>query len=195
MAADGAPLVIREAEGSTRLELSLAGSDLPDQGVPFGAAQRLVTTRYPGSALSSTQVMGTEEHDIVLSGVFNDVLATGRSGLGGAAGHALAQTARCRELLLRQRLCELEWGDTLVRTGYVREFEPEIVRDSLIRYRLVFQVASAAEPEQISPTPFDVPDTTGLLAELAKAEDRVDAVEQVARALAEVGILSVPSSL
>lgn len=176
--ADGDPILIFEVGGEGRLEL--AGADLPERGVEMGTTMRLVATRYPGRSVASTQVMGTEERQLSLRGVFSDVL-------GGASGHALAQAQRARALVDGQRLCELQWGTTVVRRGYVREFVPSVERQSLIRYTLTFEVTATDQAEQVTVEPFATPTTSDVLDEVYETQGATDDVEAAARGLRDVG--------
>jgi len=168
--ADGLPVIVRELEGQGR-EVVLEGSTLPQRGVDVGARLRTVRTHYPGSRRASTQVLGTEEQDIQLQGQLRDVWT-------GLQGGALSQMQALRDLYLGQRYCELSWGETLVRRGYLKEASFSLVRAEDIGYRLVFEVSEADEAEVVAPTEYEetTPEDVSLaLAALLAATDNINA--------------------
>ena len=171
--ADGQPLVLREVSGTLSVTLALAA--LPGQGVEAPATLRSVTTHYPGSSAPSTQVMGTREEPIELSGQWRDVWL----GLEGASAELVTA---CRRLFLGQRYCELAWGELLVRRGYVKAFAPKYLREGEIDWKLTFEVAEADDPEVIS-TPY---------AEVKASTDLLDVLHAISASLddvAEAGML------
>lgn len=135
--AAGEPVTIRELEGDLRT-VTLEGPDLPEQGVEAPVSMRMVRTRYPGSSGVSTQIMGIEEGDIELRCTFNDALTYVSDG-------ALAQIATLRGLVTGGAWCELAWGTTLVRRGFVSKVVPRYQRESLIGCIITFAPDEADE--------------------------------------------------
>jgi len=173
--ADGQPIIIRELEGQRR-EVVLAGTDLPEQGLEVGGALRTVRTHYPGSRRASTQVLGTEESDLELQGLFRDDWA-------GFAGWALAQMGALRALYTGQRYCELAWGETLVRRGYVKRAVFVLHREAVVGYRLVFEVAEADEAEVVSPVEFETATPEDLSLALKALRFAVDHLDEAVAAV------------
>ena len=171
--ADGQPLILRSVDGEFTVILSDAS--LPSQGIEAPATLRAVTTHYPGSSAPSTQVMGTKEEPIELSGQWRDVWL-------GFEGASAELVTSCRRLFLGQRYCELAWGELLVRRGYVKAFAPKYLREGEIDWKLTFEVAEADDPEVIS-TPY---------AEVKSSTDLLDLLHAISASLddvAEAGML------
>lgn len=169
---DAEAVTITELEGLGRV-LELRDTSLPEQGVSAPIELRSVVTRYPGNAKSSTQIMGTKEEDIPLTGWFRDVWT-------GEDGGAMAQVTLCRALVQGQRYCELAWGDSMIRRGYLRRFEPEITNRAAIRYKLVFQVSESDEASVIAVPFLPVPQPFSLLALLRAIADAAEAAAEAA---------------
>jgi hypothetical protein len=179
--ADGEAIVIAELEG-TGLQVFLEDSSLPTQ-LESASELRSVVTHYPGTSAASTQIMGVKDDDIVLEGQFRDVWI-------GFEGGAMARWQALRRLLIGQRYCELSWGSTFVRRGFVKRVEQTFRRGADIGYRLTFQVDEADEAEVVAPTAFPEDSTTNdldaLLAEvqarslsLSEAVDVLNLVQAV----------------
>lgn len=143
--ADEYPVDIEEIEGEERLLVTLKGASLPTRGVTVPTEQRSVVVRYPGASAPTTQVMGITEGDITLSGRLIDALTR--------SGEAIETSDLLRRLVRRRRRCKLQWGVTLVRTGYVTAFRPQLYDAGLIDWELVFQVETAADAFRRPPEP------------------------------------------
>jgi hypothetical protein len=157
--ANGQPVVIRELEGDRRTVL-LQDADMPDQGIDVAGELREVSTEYPGSSRRSTQIMGTSEQPIELKGRLLDSLM-------GIDGHAISMMTALRKVYLGQRYCELAWGSTLVRRGYLKRASFRVIRDGDIEYQLTFNPDEADEAEVIA-----VPQTP-----LASSRDAITAID------------------
>ena len=132
MAADGLPVVIRTIEGAA-LEVTLDRGAVPTRGFEVGVNLRTVETSYPGNSAKSVQIMGVEQEPIIVEGFLRDSWQ-------GEAGAALRLRATMEALCLAQRLCQFEWGDTIVKRGYVKNFRAMPDKDTEWRYRLEFMV-------------------------------------------------------
>lgn len=121
----------------------LQDSDLPEQGLEESCRLRLVKTHYPGATKASTQVMGTEEGDIVFRGWWRDTWT-------GLTGGALEQRSKLRQLQHRGRLCELRWGDTISVYGFVREARLIFESEGAIQYEITFDVSEAYDAEVLA---------------------------------------------
>lgn len=159
--ADGAAIVLRELEGELR-EVVLPVSALPAD-LSTATELRTNVTWYPGTSRSSTQVMGTKEDPIVLEGELRDVWL-------GSSGGAESIYGRLRAILLGGAWCELAWGDTIVRRGFVKKLEPKWRRSADIGYRLTFEVNEADDDIIMVPARFERPSSQELDTELADFE-------------------------
>jgi len=169
-------LVIQELDGATGLILDTLGA-LPANSMPIGGSLRSTRTYYPGSSTPSTQIMGTQEDDITLKGVWRDDQL-------GAAGGAINLYGICRTLLLDQLRCGLYWGPEITRKGYVKSFVGDFERPNVIHWTLVFQVDEADEAALLL-VPFPPSATTTTLwAEILAVIAEIDAVS----AIVEVGL-------
>lgn len=171
MSGDTNVLIIEEIDGDNIL--FLAQASLPAQGLGVGGSLRSTRTYYPGSNKPSTQVMGTQEEDMTLKGVWRDDQLEG-------SGAAMVLVQTCRAMLLGQLRCELSWGSDLVRRGFIKSFLPEFDRPSVIRWTLVFQVDEADESTVIT-TPFPSTATTAtlwqqILAVISEIDDVIETV-------------------
>lgn len=140
--ADGLPVILRELTGQRR-EVVFEASAVPAGGFDVGGTLRTVRTHYPGTRVASTQVMGTEEDDIELRGVLRDSWT-------GVDGGAEATVAALRAIFLARRYCELAWGESLVRRGYLKRLVATPHRDGVWDFRIVFEVAESDEAEFVS---------------------------------------------
>ena len=137
MAADGLPVVIRTIEGAP-LEVTLDRGAVPTRGFEVGVNLRTVGTSYPGNSAKSVQIMGVEQEPIVVEGFLRDSWQ-------GETGAALRLNAELRALCLAQRLCQMEWGDTIVKRGYVKNFRAMPDKDTEWRSRLESWVLESAD--------------------------------------------------
>jgi len=167
--ADGQPVIIRELEGDRRT-LILEGSDVPERGIDVGGTLRKVSTEYPGASRRSTQIMGTSEQPIELRGRFSDTLS-------GVSGGALDRMHALRRMWLGQRYCELSWGTTLVRRGYIESVTHRIIRDGDIDYKLTFSVDEADEAEVIAVASTPAVSARDTSTAIDKALEVVDAID------------------
>lgn len=151
--ADGQPVVITELTGQGR-SVTLEGPDLPERGMEAPVSLRERTTRYP-SGRASVQMLGVEEEPVVLKCLFNDVW----SGLDGGAAELVSTL---RSILCAQGLVSLEWGQLLVRRGYLKRITPAYRMESLIGCTIEFQPTEADEAIYTS-TPFQPTTAAGAL--------------------------------
>lgn len=169
MAGDGLPLTVRTIEGSP-LEVVFDRGALPTRGFEVGVNLRAVETMYPGNNGKSVQIMGVEYEPIVLEGFARDTWQEEN-------GAAIRLTKAGRALVLAQRLCQMEWGDSLVVRGYLRNFRQMPDKDGEQRWRLEFMVLESDEASSIRP-PTALPTATQstlskVLDALGEAEDLV----------------------
>ena len=155
---------------------------MPFQGLEAPAEIRHKRTAYPGSSTASIQVLGVDEAPIQVNGRFSDTL-TGRP------GGALAKLKELRAVFLGFQLCELSWGETLVRRGLIRRLRPTFNRDSDIGYRFEFEVTEADEPEARRQTDTSATTIATMRSIFDRAAGRVgDAAEAITDALGIPGL-------
>lgn len=165
--AEGYPLTITQLTGT--LSLVLADSTLPEQGVSLPGELRMASTYYPGVSTPSVQIVGTQEGDVTLKGVWRDDFM-------GLVGGALALVQAARALLLDQRPCLLTWGPNLVRQCLIKRFTPTIRRESVIEWEMVIFVMQANESAVIAvpaPTPATPFSLAALIASISLALDEL----------------------
>ncbi len=145
MPADGIHVLIQELGPPFRL-MTFAGADMPERPLGVAGSQRAVQTWYPGQSKASTQVMGTEEEPIVLRGWFRDPLTI-------LDGGATVRVATLRGIMQGQGLCQLIWGDVVVRKGRVARCDFKFHRTQVVRYEITFEVDQADEVVAVVPLP------------------------------------------
>ena len=150
------PLTITQLTGA--LTLVLEDSTLPEQGVALPGELRMAATYYPGVSTPTVQIVGTQEGDVTLKGLWRDDIM-------GLVGGAMALRQAARALLLDQRPCLLTWGPNLVRQCFVKRFTPTIRRECVIEWEMVIFVTQANESAVIA-VPAPVPTTPFSLAAL-----------------------------
>lgn len=147
------PMTITQITGTR--SLTLTGSAVPEHGVALPGELRMAATYYPGASTPSVQIVGTQEGDVTLKGVWRDDWL-------GLVGGALSLVQDARGLLLDQRVCLMTWGPNLVRQCLVKRFTPTIRRESVIEWEMVIFVMQANEsavvavPAPVPATPFSL---------------------------------------
>lgn len=148
--ADGDPIIIRQLQ-LPFTTLVLSGTSLPNQGVEIGGDLQLRSTMYPGAKAASVQVLGIEERPIAFEGMFDDQLV-------GFTGEALTKSQTLRDMWLGQIYCELSWGSTFVKKGYIQSYSSSFIRQAQIGYKFEFKVVESNEATFISvPSPIITP--------------------------------------
>lgn len=135
--ADGQGFILQELAGEERRVL-LGGPDSPERGVEIAGELRSQVTWYPGASAASTQILGTREEPIVLTGRLRD-------GWWGYNGWAAAKAQSLRDLWLGQRYCELSWGTLVVRRGYIKRVAIAWETEHDAVYTVEFQVSESDE--------------------------------------------------
>ena len=137
--ADGQPVIIEELTLGGAV-LVLDGKDRPDPSVQVPTTQRSTQDWYPGRREALVQLMGVEEGQVTLTGLWHDDLKrlTTREG-------PLEILQQARGILARMRPCRLVWGSAIRRNGRLVAVTPTFIRDRVIEYELVFEVDRALE--------------------------------------------------
>ncbi len=170
--ADGDPLVITETTGDLR-EVRLGGSATPEQGVEESAELKTRKQSYPGTESASTQVLGSVEGDIPLSGWLKDVWL--------GIGRAEIIKNQIKAIQKGQRLCSLQWGSTLDVLGFVTRARFVHFRDSDIRYDLTFEVQETAQAEILAITAPPEASDADVVIDLDGLDPELDAISITTR--------------
>lgn len=149
LSADGSPVIIEELTG-LKASVVLGSRARPEQGVEITDTLRYQKTHYAGNNTATIHVMGMEYDDIILNGRFKDaadyvITAAGGGGLADATKGSRRRVELLRGLMHRQSLCQLSWGDTIVRQGVVAMVKIIERRHNHCRYQIRFAVAKAGE--------------------------------------------------
>lgn len=145
MPADGLPVIITELAAPFRI-LLLAGRDAP-KPIRVVGSQRAIQTWYPGSQKASTQVMGTKEEPLVLRGRWDDPISTI------VDGGPQRRIQLARGIMQGQNLCQLVWGDVIVRLGRISKVDILFQKTARTEYEIVFAVDQPNEAVAITPLP------------------------------------------
>ena len=149
-------ILIQEITGAQRV-VALGGRALPERPLPAGAALRFKKTWYPGNNVATLQVLGAEERETNLRGVWNDRFIGGEVATAGFETPELARDlVRIFETLARSgNALRFQWGD-VVRMGILAEFDPHWLRETDVEWTMRFewygrddeQVPRASEDER-----------------------------------------------
>ena len=178
--ADGDPLVFTEKTGALR-EVRLGGSALPEQGLREASSLRTMKNNYPGTEEASTQVLGTVEDDIPLSGWLKDV----HMGI----GRAQQVKRQLKAIQKGQRLCSMQWGSELDVLGFLKSVAFETFHTADLRYDLVFEVQGTAEAEIIAVTIEPEVSEADVVLDLDGLDPELDAAADFVASLEDVGAI------
>lgn len=163
--ADTDPVVIEELEGDRR-SVVLDNSARPQRGLETGSQLVAKTTWYPGAKAASVQVLGIQEDTLTLDLRLSDQLI-------GTVGGAQELLSQLRAIHRARRLCELSWGSTLVRRGFLSRVTPAWEREADITVRLEFLAVEADDADVVATDPSEATGTS--TADLADILDEVSA--------------------
>lgn len=127
------------SDGTTEETIELTGTDLPAPPLEVGGKQRIKKTVYPrGNANTprvTFQVLGPEEDDVTLQGVWKDRR--------GGDGHAAEMTAALDGIRYSGKPVRVSW-DTVSLEGIIAEFKPSIRTSHDVRWSLTLMVGESA---------------------------------------------------
>lgn len=144
--------------GGDRKELILSGPAAPHGRtrqkpvVSDGLKVRQSKTMYSGSSVPTRHVFGTECKDLELSGRWRDA----DLGLGGARGYVDLM----KGLVADQRTVLVTWGDIVVVTGLLVDFEPGRESEQEVAWKLTIEV-DTDDTKATPPRPAPVIDPAG----------------------------------
>lgn len=164
--ADPSAFLIETLTGPTRT-LELRGRALPYRGLSFEGTTRAEVTWFPGNAVGSLQVLGTEESPTTATGMWKDRfiksvtdegVAVQPTGIALYNGQQVADSVALVDAveLIRtsgQRI-KLTW-DSFTRTGIIKRFKANLQRHEDIEWEMEFLWDSRGQPV----TPVTLPAT------------------------------------
>lgn len=181
--------VVEEVSGEQR-RMSLGGRALPYRPIRFSGRQRIVKTWYPGNPVATVQVLGADEGDTTIRGMwknrflgfvtFEGSLVAKPDAAVSFVGIRLETATEVVEAVddIRRKgsLLRISWGPE-VRYGFIEEFSKEWDREQDVAWEIKFSWISIGDPNsQYSlPSSTNYSDLTAELiarrAELADAQD------------------------
>ena len=130
-------LLIEEVDGDRFVALS--GRALPFRGVNFGTLMRKEVTWYAGSNVGTMQVLGLEEPNTDIEGMWSDRYLAGQVSVGGFPEVVLASdlVAIFKEIAGRGSRLRVQWGPE-VRNGIIESFDPTYERQEDVAWSISF---------------------------------------------------------
>lgn len=179
------PVIIEvlKQDGTTESTIELKGTDLPAPPLEVGGTQRVKKTVYPTGSdkrpRTTLQVLGAEENDIELQGVWKDSR--------GGDGHAAEMTELLDRIRYEGKPVRVSW-DTVSVEGIVSEFIPSIRRRQDVEWKLTVTVGESAFAKiQASPAVDHTAEVqAGIQAALADMQD-LDGLVDDSASLFELG--------
>lgn len=129
-------ILIQEISGSGRI-VSLGGRALPERPIGFGGRLREKKTWYAGNNVATLQVLGSEEMDMTIRGVWNDRFIADQVATSGFETPELAREVVTifHSLQRSGNALRFQWGDQ-VRMGILAEFEPTWLREQDVEWMM-----------------------------------------------------------
>ena len=165
---------VLKKDGTTEKTVELTGADLPQPPLEIGGRQRIKKTVYPSGSTNrprtTIQVLGAEEDDITLQGVWKDRR--------GGEGHAAEMTELLDGIRYSGKPVRVSYDNVSVE-GVVSEFKPSIRRKTDVGWSLTITVGESAFAK-IRATPVldhSAAVEAGIQAALAEMQDLDDLVE------------------
>lgn len=166
------PVVINELTGSQR-SITLSGRALPKRppGLESGGMLRTKITWYAGNNVATQQVLGVEELDMTLSGVWNDRFIGGLVEVEGFQTPQLARdvVAIFEDIQRSGNTLRFQWGP-VVRTGILKEFVPTWARLQDVEWTMNWEWQSRDDATVPRATLDEPPDSS----ELRRRQNEVD---------------------
>ncbi len=120
----------------------MGGRGLPERPLPAGGRLRTKKTWYSGNNVATLQVLGSEDMDMQLRGVWNDRFIAGQvltSGFDNDDPVLARDVVRIFDTLQRAgNTLRFQWGD-VVRMGVLAEFEPRWLREQDVEWTMRFE--------------------------------------------------------
>lgn len=167
------PLLIRELTGQQRA-LELKGRSLPYRPVSFGrGVQRTHRTTYQGNPQSTQQVLGPEEGECTLRGMWKERFIGGTVSQRGFGRDVTAPSDMVEfvdSIRRSGQTIQVQW-DTIIRVGVLVAFEATWHRSQDVEWEIEFQWQS--QGETISRVPAPSLKKPGLLDKLNALTDEI----------------------
>lgn len=148
------PFIIQEQTGDER-SIVLHGRGLPyrDPGFELETEQDLEATKYPGSPVLSVQVMGSQEKETTLRGMWKDRFIGGTTDPTQAPiavdGIAVTTVVDAEKLFYdvarKGQLLKVTWGPVL-RLGFLQRFRRSFIHLQDMSWELTFKWISSGDP-------------------------------------------------
>jgi len=143
--------IIREITGSQR-SVELRNRALPYQAIQYQGTQHYTQTWYPGNPNATIQVLGPQEGDLPIRGMWktryigNDVTTEGFDDVIQNSESMTAEilTQIFHRLRRSGNLVEIRWGPE-VRRGIIKEFTPDYDRVEDIRWTIIFAISQIGD--------------------------------------------------
>ncbi len=163
-------ILIQEITGSQRI-IALGGRALPERPLPAGGRLRTKKTWYSGNNVATLQVLGSEDMDMNLRGVWNDRFIGDQVSTSGFETPELARdVVRIFETLQRAgNTLRFQWGD-VVRMGVLAEFVPTWLREQDVEWTMRFEWFGRDDQEVPRATLDEAPNSS----ELRQRQNRTD---------------------
>lgn len=134
--------ILEYINGKPAEKITLAGNLMPVVPFSYGGNLRKTKTYYAGNAEPSVQILGTEEKDVKIKGMFKDKRYQDPT----FRGVAYEISKRIDALRLRGNLVRISLGEHWVRYGYLDESHFDLETLARISYELTFTIVSFTEP-------------------------------------------------
>lgn len=164
------PAFIIEELTGTRRKIVLTGRSLPYRGVGFGQRVRTKVTRYPGNPVATQQILGPEDKDTSIHGMWKDRYIQGTVLVDGDPNQvttAQEMVDLINDVQRASNLLRVQWYST-VRSGIITDFEPSYDRTQDVHWSITFEWRS--RNDEIAPRAAAEPDPNGVL----KASNGID---------------------
>jgi len=166
-------IVIQELTGSRR-SIELGGRALPERPFPAGGRLRSKKTWYAGNNVATLQVLGSEDIDTQIKGVWNDRYIVDQVATTGFETPQLARdVVRIFEVLQRSgNALRVQWSD-VVRMGILAEFEPNWLREQDVEWSMRFEWYGRDDQEVTRATLDEPPNSAELRRRQNESDDRL----------------------
>ncbi|HHH29107.1 MAG TPA: hypothetical protein ENK57_12290 [Polyangiaceae bacterium] len=166
-------IVIQELTGSQRI-VALGGRALPERPLPAGGRLRTKKTWYAGNNVATLQVLGSEDMDTQIRGVWNDrYIGQQVSTVGFETPELAREVVRIFETLQRSgNALRVQWSD-VVRMGVLAEFEPNWLREQDVEWSMRFEWFGRDDQEVSRATLDEPPNSSELRRRQNESDDRL----------------------
>lgn len=175
----------------------LRGRAVPFADVSFPTEMKLKKTLYPGNPTASIQVLTYDSLPTELKGEWNARFLKDSVSVNGDTGAVgtVAQLCQLFENVVRGgRPVRVQWLN-VVRSGYLRKFEPSWMRYTDVKWEMTFEWLSANDQKAESPKGLPKPGfgVNDLMKTLKKIEDVIALGPMLARSLSATLVSGVAS--